>query len=275
MISCFHSVGLPDRSATEVITMAAEAGYAAIEFNAETLPWAPPHVTPATPREDRLALVETAKSRGIEIIGVGAHIFMLSGDKAHREAAITFVNGCTDLAVDLGTSIVHILSGPQSADGSSTENWRWFADAVARTTDYARRKGVALGIEAIAGHLFHEADDYGRLIRDLPGVDFKVNFDPSHLIVQGENPMRVIDAYADRINHMHMKDGSGRFPDFAFPPLGRGDIDFQGLVSALRRSGYTGAYSVEYEAQVFGFQADEATILASGLEFLKSLDELR
>ena len=81
--------------------------------------------------------------------------------------------------------------------------------------------------------------------------------------------------YADRINHMHMKDGSGRFPDFAFPPLGRGDIDFQGLVSALRRSGYTGAYSVEYEAQVFGFQADEATILASGLEFLKSLDELR
>ncbi|MFM8701903.1 MAG: sugar phosphate isomerase/epimerase family protein, partial [Hyphomicrobiales bacterium] len=65
-----------------------------------------------------------------------------------------------------------------------------------------------MGIEAIAGHLFHEADDYGRLIRDLPGVDFKVNFDPSHLIVQGENPMRVIDAYADRINHMHMKDGS-------------------------------------------------------------------
>ena len=46
MYSCFHSVGLPDRSLDEAIRMVADAGYDAIELNAETLPWALPHITP-------------------------------------------------------------------------------------------------------------------------------------------------------------------------------------------------------------------------------------
>ena len=41
MYSCFHSVGLPDRTLEEAIGMVAAAGYGAIELNAETLPWAP------------------------------------------------------------------------------------------------------------------------------------------------------------------------------------------------------------------------------------------
>ena len=272
MYACFHSVGLPDLAIGEVIDRVADTGYAAIELNAETLPWAGPHVTPETPADARRAIVERCRRRGLSIPAVGAHVGMVSADAATRRDAIAFVNGCTDLAVDVGAPVVHILSGPAAPEASEAEGWGWFADAVSETTAHAERRGVALGIEAIAGHLFHAVDDYHRLTKDLPGVPFKVNFDPSHLAVQDEDPRRVVDELGDRIVHVHMKDGKGRYPDFSFPPLGEGTIDFAALVAGLRQGGYVGALSVEYEAQVYGWRESGDEILGNGLAFLRRLD---
>jgi sugar phosphate isomerase/epimerase len=98
-----------------------------------------------------------------------------------------------------------------------------------------------------------------------------VNLDPSHLIVQGEDPLRMVAERGAAIAHVHAKDGRGRYPDFAFPPLGQGGIDFAGLVGALGKAGYDGVLSVEYEAQVFGFKETEAEILAHGRRFLRAL----
>lgn len=271
MYSCFHSVGLPARPILAAIDMVADAGYAAIELNAETLPWAPAHVTPETSDADRKQIVSRCRARGLSIPAVGAHVPMVDASVADRRKAITFVNGCTDLAVDVGASIVHVLSGPQATGSSGDESWGWFADAVSATTDHAGRRGVTLAIEAIAGHRFSCVDDYHRLAKDLPGIRFGVNFDPSHLEVQGENPRRVVDELADRIVHVHMKDGKGRYPNFTFPPLGQGTIDFAGLVAGLRSAGYMGALSVEYEAQVYGFEESEEMILQSGAAFLGRL----
>jgi sugar phosphate isomerase/epimerase len=251
--------------------MVADAGYAALELNAETLPWASPHVTPETTADERRAIVEACRRRGLSIPAVGAHIAMLSHDAAERAAAVAFVNGCTELAVDVGAPVVHILSGPPVAEATLAQNWGWLADAVTACVEHAASRKVALGIEAIAGHAFHGVDDYHRLTRDLPGVPFRVNFDPSHLEVQGEDPRRVVDELADRIVHVHLKDGKGRYPDFAFPPLGRGTIDFGRLVDGLRAAGYAGALSVEHEAQVYGYEASESEILASGIAFLDRL----
>jgi sugar phosphate isomerase/epimerase len=251
--------------------MVADVGYSAIELNAETLPWAPAHLTPEADATTRQAVVDACKAQGLSIPAVGAHIGMVSTNPSERASAITFVNGCTDLARDLGAPIIHILSGPLDDGADPAEAWNWFRKAVEETTAYASERGIILGIEAIAGHLFHKVDDYHTLRRELPGVPFKVNFDPSHLEVQGENPRRIVDELADQIVHFHLKDGKGAFPNFEFPPLGKGTIDFAGLVEGLRASGYEGALSVEYEAQVYGYQENEAQILGEGKAFLDRL----
>jgi sugar phosphate isomerase/epimerase len=267
----FHSVGLSGHSILDAIDRVAEAGYATIELNAETLPWAQPHVTPATSAAERAAIRDATTRRGIGISAVGAHIPMVGVDAAARRAAVSFVNGCTDLAVEVGAPVVHILSGEAPAGIPRTLAWQWFADAVAETATYASERGVRLGIEAIAGHLFHAIDDFRRLAADLPGTPVFVNLDPSHLIVQGEDPLRMVAERGAAIAHVHAKDGRGRYPDFAFPPLGQGGIDFAGLVGALGKAGYDGVLSVEYEAQVFGFKETEAEILAHGRRFLRAL----
>jgi sugar phosphate isomerase/epimerase len=271
MYSCFHSVGLPARSLEEAIEMVADAGYAAIELNAETLPWAPAHITPEADAKTRHATVEACKARGLAIPAIGAHIPMISANSSDRSAAIAFVNGCTDIAHDVGAPFVHILSGPLQDGVEREEGWGWFRTAVTETTAYAADRGISLGIEAIAGHLFHKVDDYHRLRRELAGVPFKVNFDPSHLEIQNENPRRVVDELGDLIVHVHLKDGKGLFPKFEFPPLGKGSIDFAGLVEGLRKAGYAGALSVEYEAQVYGYRESEAQILSGGKTFYDRL----
>lgn len=271
MYSCFHSVGLPGLSIEDVIRRVSRAGYRAVELNAETLPWAPAHVTPQTDAKSRRAIVDLCARSNLSIPAVGAHVEMVGADKAARQSAIAFVEGCIDLATDVKSPIVHILSGPRASDVSAQDARGWFNEAVERTVAYAEARNVKLAIEAIAGHAFHCIDDYHLLAKDLPGVNFYVNFDPSHLEVQGENPARVVDELADRIIHVHLKDGKGRFPDFSFPPLGEGTIDFAGLVAGLRRVGYAGAMSVEYEAQVYGYTLSDDEIVDGGLASLKSL----
>ena len=119
----FHSVGLAGRSMLDAIDKVADAGYATIELNAETLPWAQPHVTPATTAAERAAIRDATKRRGIGISAVGAHIAMVEADAAARRAAVAFVNGCTDLAVEVGAPVVHILSG-EEPPGIPTAFWR-------------------------------------------------------------------------------------------------------------------------------------------------------
>jgi sugar phosphate isomerase/epimerase len=267
----FHSVGLHEAPILDAIAAVKAARYGAIELNAEELPWARPHVTPETSAELRASIRQACSMHGLAISAVGAHVEMVGADANRRRAAIDFVRGCIDLARDVGAPVVHILSGPVESGSRASDAWSWFAQAVAETADHAEAQGIVLAIEAIAGHLFHRIDDYRRLAADLPGTDIRVNFDPSHIFVQGEDPIRLVEEIGDRIAHAHMKDGSGRFPDFAFPPLGRGLIDFPALIGKLRQAGYDGTLSVEYEAQVFGFKESTHDILENGRRFLAGL----
>ena len=236
MYSCFHSVGLPDRSLDR-------GDPAWWRTPATTRSSSMPRRCPGRRRtsrprpaaEARRAVVAACRERGLTIPAVGAHIGMVGADPAAREAAIAFVNGCTDIAVDVGAPVVHILSGPLEPGVDRDAAWGWFRSAVERTTDYASSRNITLGIEAIAGHVFHGVDDYHRLRRELPGVPFKVNFDPSHLAVQNEDPMRVVRELGDQIVHVHLKDGKGLYPNFEFPPLGKGTIDFPALVDGAPR----------------------------------------
>lgn len=93
---------------------------------------------------------------------------------------------------------------------------------------------------------------------------FGFNFDPSHLYWQFVDPVKFIDRFGDRIYHVHMKDAirtldgeSGilashlSFGDhrrgWDFRSVGRGGVDFEEIVRALNRTGYSGPLSVEWE----------------------------
>ena len=94
--------------------------------------------------------------------------------------------------------------------------------------------------------------------------EFGFNFDPSHLIWQGIDPVEFIRYFPKRIYHVHMKDASttlnGRtginsshlsFGDprrgWDFRSVGRGAVRFEEIIRALNAVGYSGPLSVEWE----------------------------
>ncbi len=131
--------------------------------------------------------------------------------------------------------------------------------------DVFRDCGVKFALEVHPSEIAYDLYSAERAVEAIGGHEaFGFNFDPSHLLWQGVDPVRFIERFGDRIYHVHMKDvavrldgrsgllgshlsfGDGR-RGWDFRSLGHGDIDFGEVIRALNRVGYTGPLSVEWE----------------------------
>lgn len=140
-----------------------------------------------------------------------------------------------------------------------------FADRWLPILDVFEEEDVKFGLEV---HPTEIAYDIYTAQRALEAVDyhpaFGFNFDPSHFIHQFVDPVQFIDEFGDRIWHAHVKDSrvqlDGRnsilsshlsFGDhrrgWDFVSPGRGDVEWDHIVRALNRIGYSGPLSIEWE----------------------------
>jgi sugar phosphate isomerase/epimerase len=165
-----------------------------------------------------------------------------------------------------GSSIWHLLySFPPTPPAMIDEGFRLLAERWNPILDVFGECGVKFALEV---HPTEIAFDLYSAQRALAALDrrpeFGFNFDPSHLIWQGINPAEFIRTFPDRIYHVHMKDTivklNGRngilgshlnFGDphrgWDFCSLGRGSVNFEGIIRALNDIGYTSPLSVEWE----------------------------
>ena len=127
-------------------------------------------------------------------------------------------------------------------------------------------EGVRFAHEVHPGEI---AYDYWTCIAALDAIDhrsaFGFNWDPSHMMWQGIDPVAFIIDFADRIYHVDCKDtrmrpSSGRAGILGshmpwgdprrrwdFVSTGHGDVPWEDAFRALRHSGYAGPISVEWE----------------------------
>ncbi len=125
--------------------------------------------------------------------------------------------------------------------------------------------GVKLALEVHPGEIAFDYYTAGRLLETFeyrPTLGF--NFDPSHLLWQGVDPVMFLRDYQKHILNVHFKDvkinRDGRagilgshlpFGDsrrkWNFVSLGHGDVDFDGIVRVLNEMGYDGPLAVEWE----------------------------
>lgn len=169
----------------------------------------------------------------------------------------------------------------------------WIDDAFAllkeRWTpilDVFQECGIKFALEV---HPTEIAFDIHTAARALEALDnhpaFGFNFDPSHLIWQGVDPVKFIRRFPDRIFHVHMKDAGLQlngengilashlnFGDprrgWDFRSLGHGSVNFEEIIRALNDIKYEGPLSVEWEDSGMDryFGAKEA------YEFVKKVD---
>lgn len=201
---------------------------------------------------------------------------------AAKEFGVDVVNGFT------GSSIWHLLySFPPNLPGQIDAGFKDFADRFGPIMDVFQENGIKFGLEV---HPTEIAFDIASAQRALEAIDFHpsfgFNYDPSHLGYQGVDYVEFLYKFADRINHVHMKDVSwsehpteagvfGGHVDFHkrnrywdFKSVGRGNINFEKIIRALNDIGYQGPLSVEWEDGAM----DRVAGATESAEFCKKVD---
>ena len=160
---------------------------------------------------------------------------------------------------------------PWPNDFSEVLEWQWNEVLIPYWKEFvafAKSHGVTkIGLELHPGFCVYNTESLLRL-RNAVGPEIGANFDPSHLIWQGMDPVVVIKELGDAIFHVHAKDtkldkyniartgvlDTKPYADeihrsWLFRSVGYGnDLGYwKDIVSALRMAGYDHVLSIEHE----------------------------
>ncbi len=215
-------------------TMArAEALDTAAEFGIETVEiglggphggWSPaPHADIDELLSDpgaRADLKHAVRSRGLQLEAFNAAGNPLHPTQGERDDRI--LRGAIRLAEEFEIDTVVTMSGLPAAAGDRfpawittvwppenvallDEQWNHAIDYWGGIVDEASRRGVRIAVEMHANQLVYSVPTLQRLRAEV-GTTVGANFDPSHLMWMGADPIAAIAALGDAIYHVHAKD---------------------------------------------------------------------
>ena len=293
----------------ETLKIMADYGITTVEVGAGGYP-GKAHCNPAELLADDAKLEEfknTFTKYGISICALAAHGNPLHPDKEIAKAYDTDFKNAVLLAEKLGVDTVITFSGcPGDCEESKRPNWvtcSWPEDYL-QTLDWQWNEKVipywketgafakAHGVDHIAfemhpGFCVYNPATLLRL-REAVGDVIGANFDPSHLIWQGIDPVAAIRELKGAIYHVHAKDtkidkyntakngvldvkhyGDELGRSWVFRTVGYGNNEsyWRDLVSNLRLCGYDKVLSIEHEDSVMSI--DEG--LRKAVNFLKDI----
>jgi sugar phosphate isomerase/epimerase len=201
--------------------------------------------------------------------------------RAAQRLGVDVVNGFT------GSSIWHLnYSFPPVPPDMIDAGFRQFAERWNPILDVFGECGVRFALEVHPTEIAFDLFSARRALDALGNrEEFGFNFDPSHLIWQGVDPVEFIRAFPDRIYHVHVKDAivtlNGRsgilashlnFGDprrgWDFRSPGRGGVNFEEIIRALNQINYQGPLSVEWEDS--GMERQHGA--REACEFVRKLD---
>jgi sugar phosphate isomerase/epimerase len=228
----------PRRDALDEARWAARHGFAFLDLTVEG---------PAADlaQLDVPAIRRVLDDAGMHVVGHTAWFLPLASPiERVRRAAIEEVVATLPIFAGLGATLVNVhiartvkTFGPEA---TARFNGASFAELAERAEPY--------GIRMMAEH----PPDPGVSIGDIRAIlqaDARLGFhlDVGHANVGGDRLEGLLNAFADRLCHVHLSDNRGRDDDHM--PLGAGNIDWRRAIRLIKHSGYDGTITLEVFAQ--------------------------
>jgi len=282
----FFTACLPELDLPSIAEWAAASGFDALEVAA----W-PAAADVREASHLNVAHLDAAGARavgavldayGLTISAIGYYENNLHPDPAGRTERHEHLKRCIDAAALLGVSDVGTFIG-RDPGKSVVDNCRDAERVLPPLVDYAGERGVCLVVENCPMQGWHP-DGYPANLAYSPelwewmfSLGFYLNYDPSHLIPLGIDPVTALKPYLDRVRHVQAKDvevdadARNRF-GWCGPSVGRinpwdagwwryrmpglGSVDWRRVIDTLYQGAYTGTISVEHEDPVWSGDAD-------------------
>ena len=274
---------LPQLTLEEIVPWASQTGFQALEvacwpqvgaraFEAAHLPI------------DSFGESEAERTRrlfdehGMSVSALAFYENNLHPDPQRRDQIAQHLCKVVDAAALLEVPYVGTFIG-RDWNRSVSDNLREAEAVFPRLVDHAGERGVRLMIENCVMEGWHPDGYPGNLAYSpelwewMFSLDLYLNWDPSHLVWVGIDPVSTIAPYADRIVHAQAKDIQvmpgqvdrygffGRAVDrpdpwdvgwWRYRVPGRGQVPWGAVVDALYEHGFAGTLSVEHEDPVWG-----------------------
>lgn len=209
----------------------ASAGYTGVEmFDGNVLDYA------ERPGELRALLAAT----GLDLVSVytGASFIYPDSlpDELHR------VRRAAAAARQFGATQLVVGGGARRAAGNPPGDWERLAGALDAVARIAEEHALTACYHPHLGTIGQSPEEVDQVF-----AVSRIGFcpDTAHLAAGGGDPETLIRRYPDRIRHVHLKDLDP--VTGVFLPLGRGKLDFTGILAALRETGYDGWLIVELD----------------------------
>jgi sugar phosphate isomerase/epimerase len=233
------------------------------------------HIDVANLTPQRVEEIKALMQRhGLQISSLGYYPNPLDPDPTIREHAIDHFKKVIVAANRLGVGIAGTFIG---RDWWKTvdENLKVFQELWPPIVRFAAEHNVKIAIENCpmifsndewpgGKNLAYSPAIWRRMFEIIPDANFGLNLDPSHLIWQFIDYVRVVYEFKDRIFHVHAKDmhvdAEMLYQDgvmglgfrWQIPRLpGLGDVNWSRFISALYAVGYDYVISIEHEDRAF------------------------
>lgn len=271
----------------ELLETAAGLGVQTLEFGCGG--WSPaPHVNLDLLLEheaERANFVAKLRAHGLEISALNCSGNQLApGERGKSNDRV--VRNTMKLAQFIGVRRIVMMSGLPGGPGDQNANWittawppegreilryQWEEVAIPYWRDLvnrARQNGIEkICVEQHAHQLVYNTETLLRL-RDAAGEVVGVNFDPSHALWMGADPLRAIRRLRGAIYHVHAKDTridphnreintlletkpservAERSWNYVTLGYGHSEIWWRDFVIQLKQNGYDDVLSIEHE----------------------------
>ena len=264
----------------DLIGVAKEMGFDGIEF-IDLMP-----TDGMSDLEYAAVLRDAAEKAGIEIVAytIGADFLGEKGWEAEAQRLF----GQVDVAEALGAKLMrHDATGGFKGEDAKYKSFDSalpiLANGCRMVTEYAVQKGIATMVEN-HGYFCQDSVRVEKLVNEVANPNFGLLVDMGNFMCADDEPAKAVGTVAKYAKHVHAKDfhkksGNGPDPGDGFfrtrggdylrgAVVGHGDVPVYQCVQTLKRSGYNGYVTIEFE----GVEDNEWAI-KTGLENLKKYAE--
>jgi len=273
----FYTAVFPDLPIEAVADWAAREGFDCLEIDFNR------HIADSVKLGK---VVETVRKVGLEVSSITLFGFLLTSDRSQQEKIRKTAKSLV-LAASAAEVFATVFFSGRDESLPVAENYKSLADFLKLLEEESSPGATKIALENWPG--FHKnsiattPEGWRTLFGSLESARIGLEFDPSHLLIQGIESLAAYAEVQERVFLVHAKDAKlhsekvqsegyyGAWWNYRLPGLG--DLDWNNFLGTLSQSQYPGPLIIEHEDFQFGFPAGDLELRKDGLR--RSLELLR
>ena len=176
---------------------------------------------------------------------MGADTNPISPDSAIRRAAVEHFNKVLDCAAAFGCEIlcgpIHSAIGVFSGNGPTDDEFKYGVDTMRQMAENGQVRKVRLAAEYLNRfeiYFLTTASDTARYVNAVDHPNLRMMYDSFHAHIEEKDQAIAISSCSKETIHVHISENDRGIP-------GTGQVDWDGVFTGLKTSGYDGYLTIE------------------------------